>query len=163
MENVKKSQKLFPESLILVNCSHINICKCCRLIYPGKFVVISKTICLSLIKTLFHFFNLGFQKFTVLLKFKGKLLFISQLISQTISIINLGLFKVENILKVNLDSIPSPSPSVKIQNMGGKVCLRCKGETLQGVVNKHLKTKSVLTMPSNILPLHFKQIFPPIF
>ena len=44
--------------------------------------------------------------------------------------------KVEKILKGSLDSIPSPSPSVKIQIMGGKVCLRCKGKTLLGVVNK---------------------------
>ena len=29
--------------------------------------------------------------------------------------------KVENILKGSLDSIPSPSPSLKIQIMGGKV------------------------------------------
>ena len=29
-------------------------------------------------------------------------------------------FKVENILKGSLDSIPSPSPSVKIQIMAGK-------------------------------------------
>ena len=34
------------------------------------------------------------------------------------------LFKVENILKAGLNSIPSPSPSVKIQIIGGKVCLR---------------------------------------
>ena len=33
--------------------------------------------------------------------------------------------KVEKILKGCLDSIPSPSPSAKIQIMGGKVCLRC--------------------------------------
>ena len=39
--------------------------------------------------------------------------------------------KVENILKHSLDSIPSPSPSVKIQIIGGKV-----GKTLLGVVNK---------------------------
>ena len=38
--------------------------------------------------------------------------------------------KVEKILKGKLDSIPSPSPSVKIQIMGGKVCLWCKGKTL---------------------------------
>ena len=50
--------------------------------------------------------------------------------------------RVENILKGCLDSILSPSPSVKIQIMGGKVCLRCKGKTLLGVVNKLLKTKS---------------------
>ena len=31
--------------------------------------------------------------------------------------------KVENILKGSLDSIPSPSPSLKIQIMGGKVCI----------------------------------------
>ena len=37
--------------------------------------------------------------------------------------------KVEKILKGCLDSIPSPSPSLKIQIMGGKVCLKCKGKT----------------------------------
>jgi hypothetical protein len=41
--------------------------------------------------------------------------------------------KVEKILKYNLDSIPSPSSSVKIQIMGGKVF------------------KSLLTSPSNAL------------
>ena len=30
------------------------------------------------------------------------------------------------------------------------------------VVNKLLNTKSLLTMPSNVLPLHLKQILPPI-
>jgi hypothetical protein len=50
--------------------------------------------------------------------------------------------KVENILKGSLDSIPSPPPSVKIQIMGWKVCLRCKGKTLLGIVNKLLKTPS---------------------
>ena len=30
--------------------------------------------------------------------------------------------KVEKILRGRLDSIPSPSPSVKIQIMGGKIC-----------------------------------------
>ena len=33
-------------------------------------------------------------------------------------------FKVENIYKRSLDLIPSPSPSVKIQIIGGKVYLR---------------------------------------
>ena len=33
-------------------------------------------------------------------------------------------YTVEKILKGILDSIPSPSPSVRIQIMGGKVCLR---------------------------------------
>ena len=46
------------------------------------------------------------------------------------------MYKVENVLKGSLDSIPLPSPSVKIQIMGKKVCLRCKGKTLMGVVNK---------------------------
>ena len=41
------------------------------------------------------------------------------------------------ILKGSLDSIPSPS--MKIQIMGGKVCLRCKGKILLGVVNKLVK------------------------
>ena len=70
--------------------------------------------------------------------------------------------KLENILKDSLDSIPSPSPSVKIQIMGGKVCLSCIGKTSLGVVNKLLKTKSLLTSPSNVSPLHLKQTFPPI-
>jgi len=42
--------------------------------------------------------------------------------------------KVEKILKGSLDSIPSPSMKIKI--MGGEVCLRCKGKTLLGLVNK---------------------------
>ena len=50
-------------------------------------------------------------------------------------------YKVEKILKDSLDVIPSPSPSVKIQIMGGKVCLRCKGKTLLGIVNKLWKQK----------------------
>ena len=53
--------------------------------------------------------------------------------------------EVEKILKGSLDSLPSPSPSVKIQIMGGKVRLRCKGKTLLAVVNKLLKTKSLST------------------
>ena len=46
------------------------------------------------------------------------------------------MFKVEKILKGSLDLIPSPLPSVKIQIMDGKVCFRCKGKTLLGIVNK---------------------------
>ena len=72
------------------------------------------------------------------------------------------LIKVEKILKGSLDSIPSPSPSVKIQIMGGKVGLRCKGKTLLGVVNKLFCTKCLLTTPSNVLPLYLKQSFLPI-
>ena len=40
-----------------------------------------------------------------------------------------------------MDLIPSPLPSVKIQIMGGIVCLRRKSKTLLGIVNKLLKTK----------------------
>ena len=43
--------------------------------------------------------------------------------------------KVEKILKGSLDLIPSPSPLVEMQIMGWKICLRCKGKTLLGVVN----------------------------
>ena len=61
--------------------------------------------------------------------------------------------KVEQILKDNLDFTPSPSPSpsVKIQIMGEKFCLSWKGKTLLGVVNKLLKTKTLLISASNIL------------
>jgi len=69
---------------------------------------------------------------------------------------NWTLIKVENMLKGSLDSIPSPSPPVKIQFMGGKFCLRCKGKTLLGVANKLLKTKSLLTSSSNVLPYYLK-------
>ena len=55
--------------------------------------------------------------------------------------------KVGKILKGSLDLIPSPSPLSKIQITGGKVCLRCKGKTLLGVVNKlFLEIKSFLTL-----------------
>ena len=55
-----------------------------------------------------------------------------------------------------------PSPVVKIQIIGMKVCLRCKGKTLLSVFNKLLNTKSLLSMSSNVLPLSLKQTFPPI-
>ena len=51
--------------------------------------------------------------------------------------------KIENILNGCLDWIPSLSPSVKIQIMGGKVCLRCKGKILLAIINKLLKKKFV--------------------
>ena len=70
--------------------------------------------------------------------------------------------KAEKILKGSLDLIPTPSSLVKIQIMGGKLCLRCKGKTLQGDVNKLFVFKSLLTMPSNVMSLYLKQTFPPI-
>ena len=69
---------------------------------------------------------------------------------------------VENILKASLDSIPSPSPSVKIQIMGGKFCLRCKGKTLLGIVNKLFQKFVDNTQQCFALALHLKQNFPPI-
>ena len=48
--------------------------------------------------------------------------------------------KVEKFFKCSQDSIPSPSPSVKIRIMVGKVCLKCKEKTLLSI-NKLLKTK----------------------
>ena len=75
--------------------------------------------------------------------------------------------KVEKILKGSLDSIPSPSPSVKIQIMGRNVCSRCNGKTLLGVVNNLLKTKSMLTSPSNVIPCYqvdwIQATFPNLF
>jgi hypothetical protein len=56
--------------------------------------------------------------------------------------------KVEKILKGG--RIQSSSPSVKILIMCGKVCLRCKGKTLLGVVNKLFIFKSFLTTTSNV-------------
>ena len=67
--------------------------------------------------------------------------------------------KVEKISKGSLDSIPSPSPSVKIQIMDGEVCLRFKGKTLLGDVNKLFVFKIWLTTPSNVLPLQLKLTF----
>ena len=49
--------------------------------------------------------------------------------------------KEEKILKGSLDLILSPSSSVKIQIMGGKVCLRCKSKIWLGIVNKIEKQK----------------------
>ena len=39
---------------------------------------------------------------------------------------------------------------------------RCKGKPLLGVVHKVLNTKSLLTMPSNVLPIGPMQTFQPI-
>ena len=61
--------------------------------------------------------------------------------------------KVEKIWKGSLDSIPSPSPSVKIQIMGGKFCLRYKGKTLLGNVNILLKNKKSVDITQQCLYL----------
>jgi hypothetical protein len=70
-----------------------------------------------------------------------------------ISFKNYDLFfhhKVKKILKVSLDLIPSPSPSVKIQIMGRKIYLMGKGKTLLGIVNKLFVSKRLLKTPSNV-------------
>ena len=67
----------------------------------------------------------------------------------------LGTFKVEKILKGSLDSIPSPSPSVKIQIMAGKRWLRCKSKTL--LVTNLLESKSLLTSPSKVLKFIYSE------
>ena len=72
------------------------------------------------------------------------------------------MFKVEKILEDRLDLIPSPSHSVKIQIIGGKVYLRCKGKRLLGDVNKLFVFENLLKIPSDVLPLHLKQTFLPI-
>ena len=69
--------------------------------------------------------------------------------------------KVEKILKGSLDSISSPSLSVKIQIMGGKN-IKAKHCWLLLFVNKLFVLKTLLIKPSNVLPLHLKQTFPPI-
>ena len=51
-------------------------------------------------------------------------------------IISQILAKVEKILEDSLDSISKSSPSVKIQIIGGKVSMMCKGKTLLGDVSK---------------------------
>ena len=63
--------------------------------------------------------------------------------------------KVEKIFKNSLDSISSLS--VKIQIMVRKVCLRHKGKTLLGIVNKLFVFKSLFITLSNVLPVHFSR------
>ena len=65
-------------------------------------------------------------------------------------------FKVQKILRGSLDLIPLPSLSVKIQIIGGKVCLRCKGKTLLGVVNKTYENKNFVESTSNVLPYYLQ-------
>ena len=68
-----------------------------------------------------------------------------------------NIFKVEKNLKGGPDLISSPWEKFK----SCEVWLRCRGKTLLGVVNKHLKTKSLLTSPSNALSYYLKKTFPP--
>ena len=76
--------------------------------------------------------------------------------------LSLNDFKVEESLKGSLDSILSPSPSVQIQIMGGKVCLRRKGKTLLGIVNKLFICKNCLVFVDNIQHCFDFTLFPPL-
>ena len=67
--------------------------------------------------------------------------------------------KVEKVLKGSLDSIPLPSPSVKTQIMGVKICFRCKGKTLLGIVNK-LENKKFVDITQQCFALLPKVNFP---
>ena len=66
--------------------------------------------------------------------------------------------KVEKILKRSLDSVPSPSPSVKIQIM--KICLRCRGKTLLGKLLKQWFCwhHPATTSPSTVLPFYLEKM-----
>ena len=61
---------------------------------------------------------------------------------------NITLDKVEKILKGSLDSIPSSSPSVKIQFIG-----RCKGKTLLVFVNKLFISVQLIVFLDHVLLL----------
>ena len=61
--------------------------------------------------------------------------------------------KVQKILEGSLDLISSPSTSVKIQIIGGKLYLRRKGKTLLGIVNKLLKPKKLVNVTQQCFDL----------
>ena len=71
------------------------------------------------------------------------------------------ILKVEKNLKGSLDLIPSPSTSVKIQIMCGKVCLRRKGKTLLGNLYskfcwQHPAMFYLYTFPAHNLNFHWR-------
>ena len=66
--------------------------------------------------------------------------------------------KVEKILKGSLDLIPSPS--VKIQIMGNKVCMRCRGKTLLVVVMQTFQNKKFVDITQQCFFLLTQANFP---
>ena len=80
--------------------------------------------------------------------------------------LNYGFFhKVKKIQEECLDLISSPSPSAKIQIIGGKIWLRCKGITLLGLSTNFWKQKvcwhspamfCLITYPANNLNFHWR-------
>ena len=73
------------------------------------------------------------------------------------------LFKVEKILKGSLDSILSPSPSVKIQIMDGKSCLRCKRWNIAGCCQQTFENKMFVDNTQQFFAFMSQANFPKIF
>ena len=71
-----------------------------------------------------------------------------------------GIRKIVKILKGRLDLIPSPSLSVQIQIMGGKVCLKSKGKTFLVLVNKPFKNKKFVDIIQQCFALSTQGNFP---
>ena len=67
--------------------------------------------------------------------------------------------KVENILKGSLDLIPSPSPSVKIQIMTGKVCLRQR-RNIAGGCQQTFENKRIADITQHFFALLSQVNFP---
>ena len=138
----------------------MNICSCMSKITVIIFIKTRSVLMKSLIDRYVHYVALSWFMHKVHLHIQTTVQHSKKLSYQNptgLKYKQLVSFKVEKKnSKASLDSIPSPSPSVKIQTMGGKVGLRNKGKTLQVVVNKLLKTKSLLTSPSNVLPYYLK-------
>ena len=88
--------------------------------------------------------SLGWQEQWAEIISKGKLIFYFPTFWREISIIFIPSLnvKVEKILKGSLDSIPSHP--VKIQIMGGKVCLRCKGRRCRWVFKSGWASSNVV-------------------
>ena len=62
------------------------------------------------------------------------------------------MIKIEKILKGSLDSIPSPSPSMKIQIMGRKVCFRALPDITSGPEVRQIFKIRTVRKPDIFLP-----------
>ena len=72
---------------------------------------------------IFHYFHyINIQKYKLVGSGKPANFYLLYNLSKIVTFGRLS-SKIENVLKGSLDLIPSPSSSIKIQNMGGKVCL----------------------------------------
>ena len=68
--------------------------------------------------------------------------------------------KVEKNLKGSLDSIPTPSLSVKIQIMGGKVCLMSKSQNVAGRCQQTFENKEFVDITQQCFSLLPQVKFP---